>query len=147
MAFSNPIWCLFPMLLIIFPTICVSGCLPQTTTTTTTTMATTVESKCECLDACAPYKDARRADCVNFCSYNEEPIPRCMCDGNYTKARGRRIRAFVVDGTPGKSDEGDCGTACDSTKSDAGPSYGWTKFDCSCVCPNFEDLVGYRMQR
>ena len=67
--------------------ICSSSCLHRTTP----------EPKCECLDACAPYQGERYDDCVDFCSYNREPIPLCMCNEKYTKARARRFHAFQVD--------------------------------------------------
>lgn len=147
MAFSKHIWCLVTLLLIIFPTICLSGCLPLTTTISTTisTTTTTAEPICECVDACAAYKDERYDDCVDFCSYNEEPLPLCMCDKTYTKAKNRRVHAFQVDNTEGKSTVSDCDKACSSTKGTSGSAYIWTKSDCFCTCPNFEDLIGYGM--
>jgi hypothetical protein len=55
---------------------------------------TTEAPTCNCMDACSAYTDDKYNDCTNFCSYYQEPLPRCMCDKNYMTAKNRRILAF-----------------------------------------------------
>jgi hypothetical protein len=55
---------------------------------------TTVEPTCDCMYACSAYTDDKYNDCTNFCSYNQGPLPLCMCDKNYMTAKNRRVHAF-----------------------------------------------------
>jgi hypothetical protein len=49
---------------------------------------------CDCMYACSAYSGDQYDDCANFYSYNQEPLPRCMCDENYMTAKYRRVHAF-----------------------------------------------------
>ena len=75
------------MVIMILPPMCSSTCTRKRLATT-----------CECLDACSAYVGDIYEDCAQFCSYNTEPLPRCMCEQAYQRAKNRNVHVFQVTG-------------------------------------------------
>jgi hypothetical protein len=73
--------------MVMLPSLCSSACANKRASAT-----------CKCLDACSAYAGDIYKDCAQFCSYNTEPLPRCMCEEAYKQAKNRQVRAFQVTG-------------------------------------------------